>query len=156
MEYVSRVDVLAGGGVYGFQFYDVNLGVFNRPHTALGPVIFNAKEGRLQLLNLENAVGYGSTYNYPGLSVELKAAEAFGFEFIPFGLSESNAYFRFGGSGMSGQSSGFLGTVSVWNLGDQIQVALDEQSFPPDSFRVEIRSVCNPKLEPRNSKLPHA
>jgi hypothetical protein len=73
--YVSHVDATASVDLPWFSLTDARLGVFHRPHKALGQITFDAADGQLTL----NNIGAGDSEGTPtdGVAVELNGAVAF-------------------------------------------------------------------------------
>lgn len=91
VDYVSRFDVVIGGGITTFSIGDERPGVFGRPHRALGPALIEPAIGRLQLTH--------RTQGYPGESfgvlAELRGDRQLNFGLEPVALSNANARLSF-------------------------------------------------------------
>ncbi|MBI5384016.1 MAG: hypothetical protein HZA90_04945 [Verrucomicrobia bacterium] len=75
VDFVSHVDVTANAGLPWFNCTDARLGVFRRPHKALGQTVFAAAGGKLTLNNLGPGDGEGALVD--GMAVELNEPKAF-------------------------------------------------------------------------------
>ena len=83
VEFVSRVDVTGYSGEFNtFSFLDERLGVFARPHKALGPVTMNAARGQLTIAGFTNLAEL-----FGGVLVELHEAARFDVNLAPLELA---------------------------------------------------------------------
>ena len=101
VEFVSRVDVTTGtrsdesAGLSTFHMNEMRLGVFSRPHKALGDVALRARGGALQIARLypgepesENDFVEGT-----GVHIEFDRPSKSTVDFQPVDLSDANAQF---------------------------------------------------------------
>jgi hypothetical protein len=139
VDFISRVDVTAGGGIPEFYFHNVQLGMFSRRHRGFGGVVLNAVAGQLHLQNLYGPTNQGSGEVLPGVDIELQRAGSAAVDLVPFDLSPSNAVLLASATGTSaGASYSFLGSLSLRNAGDHIEIG-NEQSHSTEHI-LEIRS----------------
>ena len=139
VEFVSRVDLTGGGGLYGFALNEVQLGMFGHPHRAFGNAIFNAAGGRLELQNLHGPTNTQSGQALPGVNVNFRRAASAAIDFFPFGMSESNAVVLLNGAGtVGGEPFNTFGSLALRNNGERIDVGY-EQGLSQTQI-VEIRS----------------
>lgn len=96
LDHVSHVDVVGGGGFSEFSFRNLNLGVFHRPHQALGKSLFEARGGRLTMRRMRSTVE-----SEMGVMVELKRPRTFEVDLDPVTLREPGASLRFHSAGQS-------------------------------------------------------
>jgi hypothetical protein len=102
VEYVSRVDVTTGtapsdenAGLTTFQMDEMRLGVFGRPHKALGNVALQARGGSLKIARLNPAEPESDSdfIEGTGVHIELDRAQSASVEFAPVDLSGNDAEF---------------------------------------------------------------
>jgi hypothetical protein len=89
VEYVSRVDVVGGGGLPEFSALDERLGMFGRPHAALGAAVFTAKSGKLKLSGCNDA-------GTDGVLVELSNDAGFSARLQPVSMASTGSVFHVG------------------------------------------------------------
>ena len=87
--HISRVDARAGGGLASFTFWDEWLGVFNRPHRAVGQVLLTAVNDRLTVTALKP-----SPEGFNGVTIGANKAAHLEVDFLPVDLSAENAAVR--------------------------------------------------------------
>ncbi len=136
-EYVSRVDIYGGGGLPEFSALDERLGMFSRPHRALGSATFDAKDGRLTINGCDDA---GSD----GVLVELKNNAAFQATLRPLSLDKTGAVFSASATSVTDRYFYYsppihLGSLTVENRAGekQFRVGFDEhvELVRVDAFR---------------------
>ncbi len=136
VDYVSRVDVYGGGGLPEFSAIDERLGMFGRPHRALGGAVFTAKRNKLTISNCADA-------GTDGVTIELNASPAFQAQFQPVSLGSNGALFHVSatGTGVGGYrdvSSSFFGPLGIENHDGEKHLRLDAPDANPWSARVEV------------------
>jgi len=95
VEFISRVDVTGFSGEFNtFSFLDERLGVFARPHKALGPVTMNAARGQLTMAGFTNLAEF-----FGGVLVELDEAARFDANLAPLALTNPFASLTISGAG---------------------------------------------------------
>ena len=88
VEYVSRIDAVAGGGASSFEIVNERLGMFRHAHQALGAVVFEASARGLRLRTLEDL----GAEDYTAVLVEAPtAASRLEIDFEPMRLEEPGA-----------------------------------------------------------------
>jgi hypothetical protein len=97
-DYVSRFDIVIGGGLIGFSSADERPGVFGRPHRVLGMALIEPAIGRLQLTRMAQAYP-GESY---GAMAELRGDRQLNFGLEPLVLSNASAQFSFSLDGSVG------------------------------------------------------
>jgi hypothetical protein len=85
VEYVSRANTFGGGGLPSFELWDVKLGMFGNPHTALGFTKYTATNGVLRVNEVVPA-----TENGNGTLVRFDHAESAAIQFEPIDLARPN------------------------------------------------------------------
>ena len=135
VDYVSRVDVYGGGGLPEFSSIDERLGMFGRPHRALGGAVFTARKDRLTIGNCSDA-------GTDGVFVELNASPAFHAQFQPVSLASHGALFHVSATGTGIGSyrygSTFFGPLGIENHDDEKRLRVDAPDANPWSARVEV------------------
>lgn len=102
VDFISRVDVTGFSGEYNtFSFLDERLGVFGRPHKALGPVVMRAASGQLTIAAFTNSIDF-----FGGVLVELDDAASFDVNLRPMELANANASLTVSGAGPYVDSDG--------------------------------------------------
>jgi hypothetical protein len=95
VQFVSRVDVTGFSGEFNtFSFLDERLGVFARPHKALGPVTMNAARGQLTMAGFTNLAEF-----FGGVLVELDEAARFDVNLAPLAIANPFASLTVSGAG---------------------------------------------------------
>jgi hypothetical protein len=95
VEFISRVDVTGFSGEFNtFSFLDERLGMFRRPHEALGPVTMTAANRRLTIAGLPDV---GNQFG--GVLVELDLVSRFDVDLLPLELADTDTAFLISGSG---------------------------------------------------------
>ena len=136
VDYVSRVDVYGGGGLPEFSSADERLGVFGRPHRALGGAVFTAKKDKLTFANCADA-------GTDGVMMELNASPVFQARFEPVSLGSNGAlfYVSANGSGVGSYRYGaptFFGPLGVENHDGEKLLRVDAPDENSSSMRVEV------------------
>ena len=120
VHHVSRTDVFGGGGLSEFLYNNVQLGMFARPHSALGSARLVATNGVLKLDELA-----GDLENPAGVLVEFDHAAAANIQLLPLEIAVPNTnamqervnisvsgswnnYVQFIGAATLGNSNGLL------------------------------------------------
>jgi hypothetical protein len=88
VDYVSRVDIYGGGGLPEFTALDERIGMFGRPHRALGAAVFAARNGRLKINECADAAT-------DGVLIELSNNTGFTAQLKPLSLVATNSVFQF-------------------------------------------------------------
>ncbi len=109
VEYISRFDVVAGGGLGGFALLDERPGVFGRVHRMLGPGLLVPSLGRLQIAN--PSLG-SEDHEHVGVLVEIREEQRLHFSFEPFALTNEFASLQLTPSGWWTDASDALGTLT--------------------------------------------
>ena len=136
VEYVSRVDIYGGGGLPEFSGLDERLGMFGRPHRALGAAVFTAKKNKLTVAECADA-------GTDGILVELDNNPEFQVQFQPVSLASNGALFHVSATGsynrnsFYGQSS-FVGLLGIENHGGEKRLRADAPGTNAWSARVEV------------------
>jgi hypothetical protein len=120
VEFASRLDVMAGGGLSQFVVTDERLGVFHRGHKALGNSLLQARAGQLTLST--NAAESGSPgANELGVLIEVDQQRHFSVEVAPIELPADSALVASAVVGLNGAGTEFLGYAGVRNVGGALQ-----------------------------------
>src|SRR5688572_6908376 len=116
VNHVSRTDVFGGGGLDFFNYDALRLGMFYRPHAALGDAKMVATNGTLTMAEIPPGSEEGG-----GVMAEFGLASMAQINFLPIELAIPNTNdVRHGleisarGGGQGG-SFGFLGAINLWN-----------------------------------------
>ena len=97
VNYASRVDVFGSANLHAFLVTDTRIGMFDRPHKAMGDVNFSARNGRLTVGPFD---GLGTDGPIDGVLVDFKTrALRWTAQTEPFVLEASNAALLLSGSG---------------------------------------------------------
>jgi hypothetical protein len=141
VDYVSRVDIYGGGGLSHFAARDERLGMFGRPHRALGSAIFTAKKTKLMIGNCADIVT-------DGVLMELENNPAFHMQLNPVSLASTGALFHFSATGTSMQhqpysSPGFLGPLGIENQDGEKRLRMDVPGTNAWSARVVVFDGAN-------------
>jgi hypothetical protein len=135
VDYVSRVDVYGGGGLPEFSSIDERLGMFGRPHRALGGAVFTAKQNELTIGNCSDA-------GTDGVFIELNASPAFRVQFQPVSLGSNGALFHVSATGTGIGSyrygSTFFGPLGIENHDGEKRLRVDAPDANPWSVRIEV------------------
>jgi hypothetical protein len=135
VDYVSHVDVYGGGGLPEFSSIDERLGMFGRPHRALGGAVFAARKDMLTVGNCSDA-------GTDGVFVELNASPAFHAQFEPVSLGSNGALFHVSATGTGIGSyrygSTFFGPLGIENHDDEKRLRVDAPDANPWSARIEV------------------
>jgi hypothetical protein len=123
VDFVSRTDVLGGGGLPNFNLDDVRLGMFNRPHAALGDVKLVATNHTLTMIATEPGSEEGS-----GILAEFDPAWRAQIDLQPIALALPNTNgirerLEISGSGTLLRSFGILGTVTLINSNGVLELS---------------------------------
>ena len=106
VSYVSRVDVFGSANLPSFNINDVRIGMFGRPHKALGDVNFAAAGGRLTAGPFQGTATNGPTN---GILVDFKpSAIRWSAQTEPFTLGETNAQLLLSGSGLGSSDRPYI------------------------------------------------
>lgn len=116
VDFTSRLDVTAGGGLPWFDIYDARLGVFRRGHKALPDTLLKAQGGRLTLA--------AATNESPGVAIELEPMSGFDVTFVPIEFA-TNAALIVTGIGRTSESDGTLGEGRIARTENGLQVSAD-------------------------------
>jgi hypothetical protein len=144
-EFISRVDVTGFSGEFNtFSFLDERLGVFARPHKALGPVTMTAARGQLTLAGFTNLTDF-----FGGVLVELDHAAGFDVNLRPLELANANASLTVSGAGaevddpdVEGENDGAFAQAIIRNQGGVLALSA---YFSPVYFQAD-HSVTTPAL----------
>ena len=103
VNYLSRVDVFGSANLPSFQISDARLGMFGRPHKAMGAVNLTAANGRLSVGPFEPSTVSGGG---DGLLVDFKnGAVRWSAQTAPFALQATNGYVLLSASGLGSSDS---------------------------------------------------
>ena len=135
VDYVSRVDIYGGGGLPEFSSIDERLGMFGRPHRALGGAVFAAKKNKLAIGNCADA-------GTDGVFIELNACPKFQAQFQPVSLGSNGAVFHVSATGTDDggyrYGSSFFGPLGIENHDGEKRLRVDAPDANPWSVRVEV------------------
>jgi hypothetical protein len=142
VDFISRVDMIGGGGLQSFSLGDEALGMFNRSHKALGPVLFNAANRRLTVTPLP-PVDHES---FTGVVIDVSKAEHLEADFLPVELDSENAALQILPVGFMAYDIGeeviaqdlfAQGTVQKTN--DAIEITVDFSALlTPNGYGIEL------------------
>jgi hypothetical protein len=129
------VDIYGGGGLPEFSSIDERLGMFGRPHRALGGAVFTARKDKLTVGNCADA-------GTDGVMIELNASPAFQAQFQPVSLASNGALFHVSatstGIGSYRYGSKFFGPLGIENHEGEKVLRVDAPDANPWSVRVEV------------------
>ena len=144
VEFISRVDVTGFSGEFNtFSFLDERLGVFGRPHRALGPVTMTAAGGQLAIVGFTNLTDF-----FGGVLVELDHAAGFDVNLRPLELASANASFTVSGAGPyvdsdgEGENEGSFAQTIIRNQGDVLALS----AYFSSVYFQSSHSFTNPAL----------
>jgi hypothetical protein len=142
VDFISRVDMIGGGGLQSFSLGDEALGMFNRPHRALGPVLFNAANRRLTVTPLEPQ----DHELFTGVVIGADKAEHLEVDFLPLELDSENAALQILPVGFTAYDIGeeviaqelfVQGTIQKTN--EALEITVDfSPLLPPAGYRIEL------------------
>jgi hypothetical protein len=136
VDYVSRVDIYGGGGLPEFSGLDERLGMFGRPHRALGGAVFTAKKDKLTIDNCADA-------GTDGVLMELENNPEFRVEFQPLSLASNGALFHVSATGTYNRNyrygqSRFVGPLGIENYDGEKRLRAEAPGTNAWSARVEV------------------
>jgi hypothetical protein len=120
IEFVSRMDIFEGGGLFDFSILNARLGMFGRAHQIMGG-IFSATGGKLKIAQTS------SNEPISGTLIEARSERQVDAELEPVELHTNNAVFEIRGSGSIETNSGLesFGTVTLTKLEGVLQLNAD-------------------------------
>jgi hypothetical protein len=130
-EYVSRVDLTVAGGLTSLSVVDERLGIFGRPHRALGTAVMLATIDRLQIDNLQ------TSNDQAGVFTELRPDLRFNYSFEPVLLTNTSAALTLLLNGHSRYAPNYLGTLEILRETNGISVT---PHFGSEIEHVEMRA----------------
>jgi hypothetical protein len=137
VNFVSRLDVLGGGGLTDFSGLNARLGMFRRPHQILGAGLFDAAGGKLRIGRRQDS----EASSFIGTLIEAKPENLLDVTFEPLILHTNGAVFQFYGSALVPDPNTDLqlidqmvGSVTLTRSDDHLQVNADFSPLynPPD------------------------
>jgi hypothetical protein len=142
INFVSRMDLLGGGGLTDFTGLNARLGMFRRPHQILGPGLFDAAGGKLRIGHRPD-----SEEPFVGTLIEAKQENLVDASLEPMTLSTNSALLQLSGSGstvMTNSGSGsqaivqMFGSVTLARADEHLQLNADFSPLynPPDGTNI--------------------
>jgi hypothetical protein len=126
VDYVSRVDVFGSANLPSFAINDARLGMFGRPHKALGGVNFDAVNGRLRAGPFDGAITEGPTN---GILVDFKnGATRWVARTEPFAFEQGEAQLTLSASGIGSSDAPYeryWGPVGFTKSNKVVRLAAD-------------------------------
>ena len=131
VDFVSRMDLTGGGGLYGFSVLNARLGMFGRPHQILGAGLFEAANRKLTISRVE------SEEPFAGVLLETRQESFLNVALLPVSLETNTAMFQLTASGQLDAETGIqlLGMVTLARSGESLQLTADFSALyspPPD------------------------
>jgi hypothetical protein len=102
VDYVSHVDVVVGGGIYGYEVLDERPGVFGRAHRVLGPGVLQPSVGRLEVTSRQ-------LEEFSGVLIEGRSEKRLDVTFEPISLTNELSTLSFSLSGFFTDPSDAVG-----------------------------------------------
>jgi hypothetical protein len=139
VEFVSRTDVFGGGGLPNFNFDEVRLGMFHRPHAALGEIKLVATNRVLTVAEIPPGSEAGG-----GVMAEFPAADSGQIQLLPVDLAQAGtneARLEIGASGTHLRSFGYLGALTLANSNGALDLSAYLYIEPSVNLRVFSNSV---------------
>jgi hypothetical protein len=121
VDFVSRMDLTGGGGLYGFSVLNARLGMFGRPHQILGAGLFEAANRKLTISRVE------SEEPFAGVLLEARQESFLNVTLVPVSLETNTAMFQLTASGRIEADTGIqlLGMVTLARSGESLQLTAD-------------------------------
>ena len=143
VDYVSRVDIVIGGGLYGYDVLDERPGVFGRAHRVLGPGVLLPSIGRLQVDSLQSE-------EFIGVLIESRDEKRLDVTVEPISLSNELATLTFSLSGfftdpadtvsaLRFETSSNLTSISAFMMNTEPEGALDLRVYQAGAFQGQSR-----------------
>ena len=129
VEFVSRMDLTGGGGLYGFSVLNARLGMFGRPHQILGAGVFEAANRKLTISRVP------SEEPFAGVLLETRQESFLNVALVPVSLETNTATFQLTASGQADNAIQLFGMVTLTRSGESLQLSADFSplySPPPD------------------------
>ena len=136
VDFVSKVDLFTGGGLFKFSVLNARLGMFHRAHQALGSAIFNARGGKLQVQTGPDSTGYGEEFT--GALIEASDVARFDAQLEPMKLETNGAVLETYVLGYTDGYRDLFGWVMMTN--NEGTLAL-KTTFSPNLWMTEYTNV---------------
>jgi hypothetical protein len=131
VDYVSRVDVVVGGGIYGYEVLDERPGVFRRGHRILGPGVLLPSIGRLQVTSQQ-------TEEFVGVLIETPSERRLDVTFEPILLTNELSTLTLSLSGFFTDASDTVGALRFETTSNLISVSAFMLTSPSQG-ELEVR-----------------
>jgi hypothetical protein len=147
VDYVSSVDVVVGGGLYGFEVVDERPGVFGRAHRVLGPALLVPSLGRL-LINSQGEE------QFVGVLIEARNERRLDVTLEPVSLATNRSRLTFSLSGFFTDPSDSVGHIVFETLSNTTSISTFLLHAPTESavsVRVYRAGVLQGEYQTTNS-----
>lgn len=121
VDFVSRMDIF-GAAVDSFSIVNAKLGMFKRPHQALGSAVFTAAAGKLTVSKRTDG---GEVNEFAGTMVEMRDSFDLDIDLQPLLLDTNGASFQLFASGIIDGGVQMLGFFGITNQNQGLELSAD-------------------------------
>ena len=136
VNFVSRVDVMGGGGLDHFLITGLRLGIFSHAHLAVGPALLNAAGGRLEVTDPDSS---GQEY---GVAIELDRMSRFDINLTPLELATNASIVASAVGTVNHVPGDFVGYAGVRNSNGVLQAFASLLAIEPEMQIAVYRDSC--------------